>query len=62
MTVESHLAALERRHHVIDTKITKEERRPAGDGLEIAALKREKLNLKDEIEKLRKKAEYPLQS
>lgn len=62
MTVESHLAALQRRHHVIDTKIADEERRPAGDGLEIAALKRAKLSLKDEIEKLSKKAEYPLQS
>lgn len=62
MTVESHLAALERRHHVIDTKIADEERRPAANGLEVAALKREKLSLKDEIEKLRKQAKDPLQS
>lgn len=62
MTVESHLAALQRRHHVIDSKIADEERRPAVDGLEIAALKREKLSLKDEIEKLRRQAEHPLQS
>lgn len=56
MTVESHLAELERRHLAIDTRISDEERRPAQDGLEIAALKRQKLSLKDEIERLRKEA------
>ena len=56
MTVESHLAELERRHLAIDTKIADEERRPAQDGLEIAALKKQKLSLKDEIERLRKEA------
>jgi hypothetical protein len=54
MTVESHLAELQRRHHVIDAKIADEARRPASDGLELAALKRQKLTLKDEIERLRK--------
>ncbi|WP_375573691.1 DUF465 domain-containing protein [Ahrensia marina] len=54
MTVESHLAELERRHLAIDSKISDEERRPAKDGLEIAALKRQKLSLKDEMERLRK--------
>jgi hypothetical protein len=56
MTVESHLAELERRHLAIDSKISDEERRPAKDGLEIAALKKQKLSLKDEIERLRKGA------
>ncbi|CAN0577966.1 unnamed protein product [Ectocarpus sp. 12 AP-2014] len=54
MTVESHLAELERRHLAIDSKISDEERRPAKDGLEIATLKRQKLSLKDEMERLRK--------
>ena len=54
MTVESHLAELERRHLAIDTKISDEQRRPATDAIEIASLKKQKLSLKDEIERLRK--------
>ena len=54
MTIESHLAELERRHLAMDARIADEERRPAVDRLEIAALKRKKLSLKDEIERLRK--------
>ncbi len=56
MTVESHLAELQRRHLAIDAQISDEERRPAKDELEIVALKKQKLNLKDEIERLRKRA------
>ena len=54
MTVESHLAELERRHLAIDSKISDEQRRPAKDPLALAALKKQKLSLKDEIERLRK--------
>ena len=56
MTVESHLAELERRHIAIDARISMEERRPAKDGLEIASLKKQKLSLKDEIERLRRQS------
>ena len=56
MTVESHLAELERRHQVIDSRIDEEERRPAKDGLELMTLKKQKLSLKDEIERLRKQS------
>lgn len=59
MTVESHLAALERRHLAIDSKISDEERRPAVDDLEILSLKKQKLTLKDEIERLRKETGQP---
>lgn len=52
MTVESHLAELQRRHIQIDSKIADEEKRPSSDDLEIAALKRKKLSLKDQIERL----------
>lgn len=58
MTVESHLAELKRRHLAIDTKISTEQKRPAKDPLELAALKREKLTLKDEIERLRRQSEH----
>ena len=56
MTDESHLADMERRHLAIDARISAEERRPAKDGLEIPSLKKQKLSLKDEIERLRRQA------
>ncbi|MFK7792217.1 MAG: YdcH family protein [Devosiaceae bacterium] len=57
MSLKSHLAELERRHLAIDTKISTQERRPAADVLEIASLKKQKLSLKDEIERLRKETD-----
>jgi hypothetical protein len=59
MTVEAHLAELERRHLAIDSKISHEARRPAADDHEIASLKKQKLTLKDEIERLRKETGQP---
>lgn len=56
MTVESHLAELQKRHLAMDTRIADEERRPAKDVIAIAAMKRQKLSLKDEIERLRKES------
>lgn len=56
MTVESHLAELQKRHHAMDVRIADEERRPAKDVIAIAAMKRQKLSLKDEIERLRKES------
>ncbi|MGD1886012.1 MAG: YdcH family protein [Cohaesibacteraceae bacterium] len=56
MTVESHLAELQKRHQAMDLRIADEERRPAKDQTNIAAMKRQKLSLKDEIERLRKES------
>ncbi|MEM9141289.1 MAG: YdcH family protein [Pseudomonadota bacterium] len=52
MSVSSHLAQLREKHEVLKTRIREEERRPGIDHLEIVALKREKLHLKEEIHKL----------
>jgi hypothetical protein len=53
MSLETHLAALEQRHDALDKEIEKALVHPAIDELKLAELKRRKLQLKDEIFKLR---------
>ncbi|MGA2044862.1 MAG: DUF465 domain-containing protein [Roseiarcus sp.] len=53
MSLESHLTELERRHRAIEHAIAAEKLHPATDDLKLIELKRRKLSLKDEIEKLR---------
>ena len=52
MSLASHLAELKRKHGDIEREIDEAKNHPSVDGLEIARLKRRKLALKDEIEKL----------
>lgn len=52
MSLASHLAELQRKHGEIERQITEAMARPSSDGLEIAKLKRRKLAIKDQIEKL----------
>lgn len=53
MSLASHLAELERKHGDIEREIDEAMTHPSVDDLTIATLKRRKLALKDEIEKLR---------
>ena len=53
MSLESHLVELERRHQAIEVAIATEKTHPGADELKLIELKRKKLLLKDEIEKLR---------
>lgn len=53
MSIESHLAELERRHAALETKIKEAMAHPSSDSLAIADMKRRKLQLKDEISRLR---------
>jgi hypothetical protein len=53
MSIESHLTELERRHQALEREIESERIHPGSDSLKLAELKRRKLLLKDEIEKLR---------
>lgn len=46
--------SLEERHASIERRIAEEDGRPRPDEAELAKLKREKLRLKDELEKLRR--------
>jgi len=49
---QAHVAELERRHRALDQEIKAEEARPGGDDTRIAALKRKKLFIKDELARL----------
>ncbi len=53
MSLTTHLAELERKHRSLDTEIEKEMRHAQADDSKVAQLKRRKLQLKDEIVKLR---------
>lgn len=52
MALESHIAELQNRHHALEREIEGELHHPAFDELRIAELKRHKLRLKEEIQKL----------
>ena len=53
MTMQAHLAEIERRHHAIENEIAEAFKHKLFDDLELVELKRQKLHLKDEIERLR---------
>ena len=52
MTTEGHVAALERRHRELEEKIEEAMQSVRRDDLHISALKRKKLEVKDELAKL----------
>jgi hypothetical protein len=56
MTTEGHIAALERRHKDLERQIDDEMSHLAHDDMMIAALKRKKLEIKDELKKLQSAA------
>jgi hypothetical protein len=53
MALDAHLTELSHRHRALDRKIEEEQGRPTADDLKIAEWKRQKLRLKDEMERLR---------
>jgi hypothetical protein len=53
MTMQAHLAELERKHRALEDEIAEELTHPSSDALKIGELKRRKLQVKDEIERLR---------
>ncbi|HEU4359549.1 MAG TPA: DUF465 domain-containing protein [Xanthobacteraceae bacterium] len=52
MSLEAHLAELERRHRALDAEIAEARSHPSVDDLQIVELKRRKLLVKDEIARL----------
>jgi hypothetical protein len=52
MSIQAHLAELERRHRVLEAEIAEAQAHPSIDDLEIVELKRRKLLVKDEIARL----------
>ena len=53
MSMQSHLAELEKKHQALEKQINDCLVHPAVDDLKVVELKRRKLLLKDEIERLR---------
>ena len=53
---ESYLESLSRKHRELEEEISEAMRHPSFDDLELVTLKRKKLAIKDEIEKVRSSA------
>jgi hypothetical protein len=60
MAMQAHLAELEKRHEALEKEIQTELLRPSGDDLRVVTLKRKKLMLKEEIERLRARSVKPV--
>ena len=58
MSLHNHLVELERRHKAIEKQLADAKHHPATDDLQLAELKRKKLALRDEIQKLRMKEHH----
>jgi len=52
MSIQSHLQELKRRHAALDMELARELASPATDSVRVAELKRKKLVLKDEMNRL----------
>ncbi len=52
MSLSSHIAELRRKHEHLSEKVEAAQRSPGIDDLQIADLKKQKLRLKEEIERL----------
>jgi hypothetical protein len=53
MTIEAHLATLEKKHFALEEELHAAVTRPSSEDQTIAEIKRRKLRIKDEIERLR---------
>jgi hypothetical protein len=60
MAIQAHLVELERKHRVLENELHEALLHPSTDDLQIAELKRRKLMVKDEIERLRLTSEETL--
>jgi hypothetical protein len=56
MAIQSHLAELEKKHRALEDEINEALTHPSTDDLKVVELKRRKLQLKDEIARLRQDA------
>ena len=52
MSLNAHLLELKRKHQHLSLKVEEAQRSPGIDGLQVADLKKQKLKLKEEIERL----------
>jgi len=56
MSIQAHLAELERKHQTLESELADALAHPSVDDMTIAELKRSKLQVKDEIARLRQTA------
>lgn len=59
MALEAHLQSLNLRHQELETQLTTEMKHPHPDDVRVHELKRLKLRIKDQIERLRHEQESP---
>lgn len=52
MSLSAHLSELKRKHQHLSNEVEQAQRAPGVDGLQLASLKKQKLRLKEEIERL----------
>ena len=52
MSASSHISQLRQKHQALSKKIADEQQRPGSDDLQVTAMKRQKLLLKEEITRL----------
>lgn len=52
MTVDAHLQELKKKHEALSMEVEEAQRAPGTDDLHIASLKKQKLRLKEEIQRL----------
>lgn len=52
MSLSSHLTELKKKHEHLSMEVEQAQRAPSTDRLEVAAMKKQKLKLKEEIERL----------
>lgn len=52
MSLNSHLTELKRKHQTLSDEVEQAQRSPGVDGLQVAEMKKQKLKLKEEIERL----------
>ncbi|WP_158969025.1 YdcH family protein [Chachezhania sediminis] len=52
MSTESHLVELKKKHQTLETRLEAAQRSPSTDRLEINEMKKKKLRLKDQIQRL----------
>jgi hypothetical protein len=58
MALSAHLAELAEKHRALEERIEKAVASPGVDDVEIGRMKREKLKLKDQIERLKKETRH----
>ena len=52
MSLGSHLTELKKKHEVLSLEVEEAQKAPSIDGLHLSSLKKQKLKLKEEIERL----------